>query len=81
MPDYEATSGANLDRLDGLAGSQMGDPARAARAIVDAVEAPQPPLHLVLGSDALERSRANAARLLEDLDRWEHVSRETAFEA
>ena len=78
---YQETSGANLDRLGGLAGKQMGDPVKGVRAIIEAVEAPHPPLHLVLGTDSLERSRANVARLVEDMDRWEHVSRETAFEA
>jgi NAD(P)-dependent dehydrogenase (short-subunit alcohol dehydrogenase family) len=81
IADYEATSGANLARLDGLAGKQMGDPVKGVRAIIEAVEAPHPPLHLVLGSDSLDRSRANVARLTEDMDRWEHVSRETAFES
>ncbi|MDX6565296.1 MAG: hypothetical protein QOE10_958, partial [Gaiellales bacterium] len=40
---------------------------------------PHPPLHLVLGADSLERSRKNVARLAEDMDLWEHVSRETAY--
>jgi NAD(P)-dependent dehydrogenase (short-subunit alcohol dehydrogenase family) len=78
---YQGTSGANLDRLGNLAGKQMGDPVKGVRAIIEAVEAPSPPLHLVLGSDSLERSRANVARLAEDMDRWEQASRETAFEA
>jgi NAD(P)-dependent dehydrogenase (short-subunit alcohol dehydrogenase family) len=81
MTAYEETSGANLDRLGGLAGRQMGDPVKGVRAIIEAVEAPHPPLHLVLGTDCLERSRAHIGRLVEDIDRWEHVSRETAFEA
>jgi NAD(P)-dependent dehydrogenase (short-subunit alcohol dehydrogenase family) len=81
MAAYEETSGANLDRLGGLAGKQMGDPVKGVRAIIEAVEAPHPPLHLVLGTDCLERSRAYIGRLVEDIDRWEHVSRETAFEA
>jgi NAD(P)-dependent dehydrogenase (short-subunit alcohol dehydrogenase family) len=78
---YQETSGANLDRLGGLAGKQMGDPVKGVRAIIEAVEAPHPPLHLVLGSDSLERSRRNVAKLVEDMDRWEHVSRETSFES
>jgi NAD(P)-dependent dehydrogenase (short-subunit alcohol dehydrogenase family) len=79
IDDYASTSGANLDRLDALAGKQMGDPDKAAWAIIEAVGAPHPPLHLVLGADSLERSRANIANLVGDLDRWEHVTRETAF--
>ena len=42
---YQETSGANLDRLGGLAGKQMGDPVKGVRAIIEAVEAPHPPLH------------------------------------
>jgi NAD(P)-dependent dehydrogenase (short-subunit alcohol dehydrogenase family) len=78
---YQETSGANLDRLGSLAGKQMGDPVKAVRAIIEAVEAPHPPLHLLLGTDCLDRSRTYIAKLVEDIDRWEHVSRETAFES
>ena len=79
IADYDGTAGASLDRLVPMDGLQLGDPYLAVAAIIDAVEAPEPPLHLVLGSDSLERSRANIAALVGDLDRWEHVSRATAF--
>ena len=54
---------------------------KGVRAIIEAVEAPDPPLHLILGGDCVERSRANIARLVEDIDRWEQVARQTAFES
>jgi NAD(P)-dependent dehydrogenase (short-subunit alcohol dehydrogenase family) len=79
IADYDGTAGATQDRLVPMHGLQLGDPYRAVAAIIDAVGAPEPPLHLVLGADALERSRANVAALVGDMDRWEHVSRETAF--
>jgi NAD(P)-dependent dehydrogenase (short-subunit alcohol dehydrogenase family) len=79
IADYDATAGATADRLIPLNGLQAGDPEKGVQAIIDAVGAPNPPLHLVLGADALERSRTNIAALVDDLDRWEHVSRETAF--
>jgi NAD(P)-dependent dehydrogenase (short-subunit alcohol dehydrogenase family) len=79
IPDYDGTVGASLDRLVPMDGLQLGDPYQAVEAIIDVVGAPEPPLHLVLGSDSLERSRANIAALVGDLDRWEHVSRATAF--
>jgi NAD(P)-dependent dehydrogenase (short-subunit alcohol dehydrogenase family) len=79
IPDYDGTAGATLDRLVPLDGLQLGDPQRAVEAIINVVGAPEPPLHLVLGSDAIERSRANIAALVDDIDRWEHVSRETTF--
>jgi NAD(P)-dependent dehydrogenase (short-subunit alcohol dehydrogenase family) len=79
IADYDGTAGATLDRLVPMDGLQLGDPYLAVEAIINAVGAPEPPLHLVLGADALERSRANIAALVDDLDRWEHVTRETAF--
>jgi hypothetical protein len=54
---------------------------RAAEAIVDAVESDAPPVHLVLGADAVDRARARAATLLAELDAWEEVSRSIAFPA
>ena len=79
---YQETSGANLDRLGSLAGKQMGDPVKAVRAIIEAVEAPHPAAApRARRATALERSRTNIAKLVEDMDRWEHVSRETAFES
>jgi hypothetical protein len=62
--------------LDGL---QAGDPRLAAEAIIDAVTAVESPLNLVLGADALDRTRRNVERLAGDLERWEHVARETSF--
>jgi len=46
-------------------------PVRAAAAIIQAVESPQPPLHLVLGKDALKMIRGKLDRLHHDLDAWE----------
>jgi NAD(P)-dependent dehydrogenase (short-subunit alcohol dehydrogenase family) len=45
-------------------GQQAGDPAKAARAILNAVEANDPPMHLLLGNDALKlvRDKLNSLR-------------------
>ncbi|HEU4680005.1 MAG TPA: hypothetical protein VFS35_10820, partial [Terrimicrobiaceae bacterium] len=63
-----------------IAGKQPGDPALAAGAIIRAVESKEPPLHLVLGADALERAHAKLERLLDELDQWKPVSLSTRFE-
>ncbi|MCX2729081.1 oxidoreductase [Saccharopolyspora sp. NFXS83] len=78
IDDYAATSGS-VTALEGKHGKQFGDPARAAEVILDAVADAEPPMHLVLGADALDRTRANADRLLGDLRRWEGASAATAF--
>ncbi len=56
VSDYEKTAGATMKALDDMAGKQIGDPDRAATAIIEAVTSPEPPLHLVLGSDAFKRT-------------------------
>ena len=79
IQDYAETSGRVLERLAALDGNQPGDPVAAARAIVAAVRSDQPPLHLVLGSDAMARTRARLDALMQDLARWEPQSLSTDF--
>ncbi|WP_328607146.1 SDR family NAD(P)-dependent oxidoreductase [Amycolatopsis sp. NBC_00345] len=79
IDDYAATSGLSVSHLDTINGHQPGDPDRAAQIILDAVSGDRPPEHLVLGADALDRTRANVHRLLDDLNTWETASVSTAF--
>jgi short-subunit dehydrogenase len=55
-------------------GQQAGDPARAARAILKAVEANDPPVHLLLGNDALKLVRDKLNSLGKEIDTWESVT-------
>jgi len=74
LKDYAATAGASFERLAAMDGRQPGDPVRAAAAIIQAVESPTPPLHLVLGSDAYNRSRQMLEAFSSDLEAWKAVS-------
>ena len=78
---YGASVGASLAYMDAMAGRQPGDPARAAAAILEVVDAPEPPLHLLLGSDALRRGREKLDAVIVEIDRWEDVTRSTDFPA
>jgi NAD(P)-dependent dehydrogenase (short-subunit alcohol dehydrogenase family) len=78
--DYTNTVGRALSHLDEMAGLQAGDPARAAQALLAVVDAERPPLHLLLGSDALHRAREKLDVLIEEMDRWEEVTRSTDFQ-
>ena len=60
-------------------GQQAGDPARAARAILKAVEANDPPVHLLLGNDALKLVRDKLTSLGKEIDTWESVTRSTEY--
>jgi NAD(P)-dependent dehydrogenase (short-subunit alcohol dehydrogenase family) len=76
---YEPTSGDLIRRLRKIAGAQPGDPVLGAKAILRAVNSTNPPLHLVIGSDAMSRTRAKLDRMTRELDEWESVSLSTDF--
>jgi NAD(P)-dependent dehydrogenase (short-subunit alcohol dehydrogenase family) len=74
IADYAATAGARRQRISAASGRQPGDPVRAARAIIAAVTAPQPPLRMLLGRFALDTVRAKLASLKAGIDAWEAVT-------
>jgi NAD(P)-dependent dehydrogenase (short-subunit alcohol dehydrogenase family) len=80
IADYE--DGAHFARrsLTAGAGAEKGDPARGAEAILAALDAKEPPLHLFLGEDALHYARDQIAFVGQQMDAWETLSLSTAFE-
>lgn len=74
IDDYTTTAGANKDNIRGYSGNQPGDPERAAKAIIKAVEAEQPPLRLLLGVNALKGARNKLETLKKDFDTWEETT-------
>ncbi|HKG49282.1 MAG TPA: oxidoreductase [Actinomycetales bacterium] len=81
IDDYAETAGKRRKENDSTHGAQPGDPARAARAIITAVEADQPPALLMLGTDALTSIRAVIDAQLAELTAWEKTSLSTDFPA
>ena len=61
-------------------GHQSGDPAKAARAIVEITSNPRPPLRLVLGNDSVRAIRAAEASRLAEMATWEPLSRSTDYD-
>lgn len=74
IADYDATAGKTRQYFHDQAGKQKGDPLRAIHAIIQAVESPQPPLHLVLGALALQRMRGKLDQWKADLDTWQSTT-------
>ncbi|MFZ0386969.1 MAG: oxidoreductase [Solirubrobacteraceae bacterium] len=74
---YAETVGPTRAAVDGMDGSQPGDPAKAAAAIIRAVGDAVAPLHLALGGDAVDAIRAAQDGRRADLEAWEQVSRAT----
>jgi NAD(P)-dependent dehydrogenase (short-subunit alcohol dehydrogenase family) len=80
MTEYAGTVGPTREMITGIDGTQPGDPAKAARAILAALDSEDTPLRLPLGADAVEGIRGKLDSVRAELDRWEAVSLATAFE-
>jgi len=78
-PDYEATVGKmNAFRRE-TDGTWAGDPARAARILVDLVGHPHPPLRLLLGAAAVDLARKSSDERAAEAEAWAEVSRSADF--
>lgn len=78
--DYAETAGKRRKENDTIHGTQPGDPAKAAEAILKVVESAEPPSLLVLGQDAFGAFGAVAEAELAELDRWRELSLSTGIE-
>ncbi len=78
---YADTVGPTRAMITGIDGTQPGDPARAASAILTALAAENPPLRLPLGDDAVDGVLGHLDQVGAEVRAWEHVSRATAYPA
>lgn len=74
IDDYQQTAHTNQNTIRGNSGVQPGDPVRAAKAIIKAVEAENPPVRLLLGVGALKGTRNKIAEMQQDIDTWEETT-------
>ncbi len=81
IADYAETAGKRRKEAGTGHGTQPGDPAKAAEALITAVEADEPPFMLLLGNDASDGFRAALDDLRTEVDAWEPLSRGTDFDA
>ncbi|TDB98538.1 oxidoreductase [Actinomadura sp. 7K534] len=75
IAEYAASTGPTRAAVDGMDGTQPGDPRKAAQAIMQVLDSPDPPLRLALGNDAVDHIGAHHELLRADLTRWEKLSR------
>jgi len=68
-------------RRHGLSGAyahlQPGDPRRLGEALLNIVEAEEPPLRLLLGNSAADLAPQSYRRRMEEWARWESLARTT----
>ncbi|EDT04523.1 oxidoreductase [Burkholderia ambifaria] len=74
IADYDAIFDPIRQAREEKSGRQLGDPAKAARAMLAVIAADRPPAHLLLGSDALRLVRAKWSALEDEMRAWEAVT-------
>ncbi|SEF07048.1 Short-chain dehydrogenase [Rhizobiales bacterium GAS188] len=77
--DYDALFEPIRKARQEKSGKQNGDPNRAAQVVMDLVAMDHPPVHLLLGSDALSLVEPIIKARLEQIKAWEVVSRSTDY--
>ncbi|NML47162.1 oxidoreductase [Ramlibacter sp. G-1-2-2] len=77
IEDYDGLFDPIRRAREAKSGRQLGDPAKAARAMLALVDNPHPPAHLLLGSDALGLVRDKLTAMSTELATWEAVTRST----
>lgn len=77
IPDYDGLFDPIREARRQKSGRQLGDPAKAARAMLDVIDNDSPPVHLLLGSDAIDLVREKLSLLAEEIDQWETITRST----
>ncbi len=73
-PEYEATVGATVRFQRDYDGKQPGDPIKAAEALLYGASLSEPPLRLLLGSDAYNAAEKHTMQLLAADGEWKDLS-------
>ncbi|CAI1583169.1 oxidoreductase [Serratia marcescens] len=77
LPDYDALFEPVRQARQEKSGKQLGDPVKAAHAMLALIESQTPPTHLLLGSDALSLVRQKLKALGQEIEQWEKLTRST----
>jgi NAD(P)-dependent dehydrogenase (short-subunit alcohol dehydrogenase family) len=80
LPDYAKTAGKAREYLKTQAGKQPGDPQKAVEAVINVVDSPNPPLHLILGNIALKRFRDKLSQWQKEIAAWESITTNADFQ-
>ncbi|WP_416758161.1 oxidoreductase [Roseateles sp. So40a] len=77
IADYDAIFDPIRAGREAKSGKQLGDPEKAAAAMLQLIESAAPPAHLLLGGDALALVRDKLSAMSAEISEWEKVSRST----
>jgi NAD(P)-dependent dehydrogenase (short-subunit alcohol dehydrogenase family) len=74
ISDYDASFDPVRKAREEKSGHQLGDPQKAAWAMLTLIASPAPPAHLLLGSDAVALVRDKLQRTAESIEQWGALS-------
>ena len=80
LPEYEPALEPMARALSERNGKQPGDPRKAAAAVQKILRSPDPPVHLLLGTDAMSFAEAQLDAYRHDFDTWKHLTLSTDFD-
>lgn len=78
-PEYDSTVGRMARFQRDFSGTQPGDPVKAAAAIIYITSLDEPPLRLLLGSDAVHSAEQSDSARIEADKKWRELSVSTDF--
>lgn len=73
IDDYHETVGAMRDFATQVNKKQPGDPLKLAKAFIQLVDAPNPPVHLPLGNDTLQMFGEKMSQMNQEIEEWHEV--------
>ncbi|PXW19231.1 oxidoreductase [Pantoea sp. JKS000250] len=79
LPEYAETAAARMKATSEYSGTQKGDPARAAAAMIAITEHDNPPRHLVMGAWGHDAVTSKLKERLAEIEAWKQTSVETDF--
>ncbi|KJV29269.1 oxidoreductase [Luteibacter yeojuensis] len=74
IADYDTIFDPIRQAREEKSGKQLGDPVKAARAMLEVIAAENPPAHLLLGSDALKLVRDKLTAFEASISEWETLA-------
>jgi NAD(P)-dependent dehydrogenase (short-subunit alcohol dehydrogenase family) len=78
-PEYDSTVGAAVRFQRSYNGRQPGDPAKAAAVLLHVASLSEPPLRLLLGSDAYDAAEKHTLQILASDRQWKYLSVSTDY--
>ena len=79
IDDYTRSAAQNMEAIQGVSGKQIGDPARAAKAMYDLTLLDNPPVHLPLGGPAYKRLRTKLVSFTQEVNEFEYLGLPTDY--